>query len=599
MSRDHQQQPGAAQGQAGATSSHSGAASDEIAKGHLAVQHLEGGVFPRISTWAATAIEQQNFVAARAAAMQWYVNKPFLRTLAQSLDPRDRQVVRAQALLNDMAPLEAQLPDLFEVGFMDDEAATGRARWLARIGGAAPRKEEAAQRPRAATETPAAPPEAPPALQSPLRPENIRPDWLDWRVVATGVVGVGVIAWAEMERMQGNPVTRVPADIIHALVTSPEYTSGFAVGGVEGVWAALKDNAAIFVDIYDLVKDLVKTHLVSGDLGVLLAVRDKIMELIAAGRQVPAAISAFAERWNDNSDLHAQGHFQGHAVGYIAVQVLALVIGAIAPGGQYADVIRILKLATDPLGGLLEVATTAKAARAAKAATTVEHAVDGAVVGERAGLHAAEGAAAGERRLGSVFEEATAGGNEPTRPEPHAAGQHTQESAATATDHSVHEPTRAQEPTISASRAAEINFGIRDITSRQQAILAELPDVRSRFIDHKRRIRISDLADLTAKTGDEFTIFTRGPQRLIIRGDSLGVPLTVPEIEVLRDAGWRWSGHTHPGTSDLVLDASGHPGDRLVLEIMGQDQSLIMNSRGSRNLFDQADNTRIPERSRR
>ncbi|MBK9031010.1 MAG: hypothetical protein IPL61_06690 [Myxococcales bacterium] len=62
--------------------------------------------------------------------------------------------------------------------------------------------------------------------------------------------------------MRGNPVTRVPADIIHALVTSPEYTSGFAVGGVEGVWAALKDNAAIFVGIYDLVKDLVKTHLV-------------------------------------------------------------------------------------------------------------------------------------------------------------------------------------------------------------------------------------------------------------------------------------------------------------------------------------------------
>ncbi|MBK9031011.1 MAG: hypothetical protein IPL61_06695 [Myxococcales bacterium] len=108
--------------------------------------------------------------------------------------------------------------------------------------------------------------------------------------------------------------------------------------------------------------------------------------------------------------MHAQGRFQGPRRRLHRGQIAALVIGAIAPGSQYADVIRILKLATDPLGGLLEVATTAKAARAAKAATTVEHAVDGAVVGERAGLHAAEGAAAGERRLGSVFEEATAGG---------------------------------------------------------------------------------------------------------------------------------------------------------------------------------------------
>ena len=63
--------------------------------------------------------------------------------------------------------------------------------------------------------------------------------------------------------------------------------------------------------------------------------------------------------------------------------------------------------------------------------------------------------------------------------------------------------------------------------------------------------------------------------------------VTKPELIALRDGGWKWSGHTHPGVADLVLDASG--GDRVVLEIFGQQQSAITNSRGARNVFDRSD----------
>lgn len=48
-----------------------------------------------------------------------------------------------------------------------------------------------------------------------------------------------------------------------------------------------------------------------------------------------------------------------------------------------------------------------------------------------------------------------------------------------------------------------------------------------------------------------------------------------------------------PGTSDLVLGAPGIPGDRLVQDIFKQEQSLILNSAGIRNLFNMNDNIRI------
>lgn len=110
---------------------------------------------------------------------------------------------------------------------------------------------------------------------------------------------------------------------------------------------------------------------------------------------------------------------------------------------------------------------------------------------------------------------------------------------------------------------------------------------------------MNDLAALTAKTGDEFTVFTRGGERIIVRGTSSGVNMSIDELTTLKSEGWKWSGHTHPGTSDLVLNASGHPGDRMVLEIFEQERSLILNSRGARNVFDAGDDARVAEESAR
>ena len=49
----------------------------------------------------------------------------------------------------------------------------------------------------------------------------------------------------------------------------------------------------------------------------------------------------------------------------------------------------------------------------------------------------------------------------------------------------------------------------------------------------------------------------------------------------------------HPGVQDIVLNASGFPGDRQVLNELGQARSLILNSAGRRSIFDTQEDIRI------
>jgi len=138
-----------------------------------------------------------------------------------------------------------------------------------------------------------------------------------------------------------------------------------------------------------------------------------------------------------------------------------------------------------------------------------------------------------------------------------------------------------------------IYYGFAELSGRQVHILKQVPNSLSRAKFHKSKIKVSDLAALTAKTGDEFALFTCGSQRLLIRGESYGVPLTEKVIISLKKQSYKWSAHSHPGTSDSVLDASGKPGDKLVLELFEQKRSLILNSSGRRNVFDINNNWRV------
>ncbi len=122
-----------------------------------------------------------------------------------------------------------------------------------------------------------------------------------------------------------------------------------------------------------------------------------------------------------------------------------------------------------------------------------------------------------------------------------------------------------------------------ELNSRQQRLLEALPDFNSRVILTKDEVAMSDLAALTAKTGDEFALFTNHEERMVIRGNAVMVDIDTDMAEQLAAAGYKWSGHTHPGTDTNCLVSS--EGDRMILRAFKQEVSVIYNSKGQYSIF--------------
>lgn len=129
---------------------------------------------------------------------------------------------------------------------------------------------------------------------------------------------------------------------------------------------------------------------------------------------------------------------------------------------------------------------------------------------------------------------------------------------------------------------AVLTFGL-SLNNRQKRLLEKLPDFGSQAIVAKKSVRMADLAALTAETGVEYAMFTRKGKRLIIRGSVGMVDVTEELAKQLKNAGYRWSGHTHPGADPFCLMPSD--GDRLILRCFGQSYSSIYNSKGQKVIF--------------
>jgi A nuclease of the HNH/ENDO VII superfamily with conserved WHH len=121
--------------------------------------------------------------------------------------------------------------------------------------------------------------------------------------------------------------------------------------------------------------------------------------------------------------------------------------------------------------------------------------------------------------------------------------------------------------------------------ARQTGLLNRLPADGSRIVIGKGEVSIQDIAALTARTGDEFAIFTKGNERMILRGNGDRIEVSPQLLQQLKSEGWRWSAHSQPGTR--IGDAVASAADQRVLRELGQNQSLIVNSRGDANIFTQ------------
>jgi hypothetical protein len=78
-----------------------------------------------------------------------------------------------------------------------------------------------------------------------------------------------------------------------------------------------------------------------------------------------------------------------------------------------------------------------------------------------------------------------------------------------------------------------------------------------------------------ASPGAEFAMFTRGPERLVMRGNERTVNISPPDAAKLSARGYKWSGHTHPGYSLVASE-----GDYDVLAEFDQKRSVIYNING-------------------
>lgn len=116
------------------------------------------------------------------------------------------------------------------------------------------------------------------------------------------------------------------------------------------------------------------------------------------------------------------------------------------------------------------------------------------------------------------------------------------------------------------------------LNNRQQRLLEKLPEYDSQCSVKKKAVNMSDLSALTAETGSEFAMFTKGKERLIIRGNSTSVNVSRAYAKRLKLQGYRWSGHTHPGTDDFCLMPS--QGDKEILNEFEQECTVIYNSVG-------------------
>lgn len=130
---------------------------------------------------------------------------------------------------------------------------------------------------------------------------------------------------------------------------------------------------------------------------------------------------------------------------------------------------------------------------------------------------------------------------------------------------------------------AVITFGV-ELNNRQKKLLEQLTEFDSRIFTEKSSVNMADLSALTANIGHEFAMFTKGEERLIIRGNEYKVEIDVEAAKKLSSQGYRWSGHTHPGTDFLCMQPSD--GDYAVLDCFKQSNAVIYNSKGNFRTFE-------------
>lgn len=128
------------------------------------------------------------------------------------------------------------------------------------------------------------------------------------------------------------------------------------------------------------------------------------------------------------------------------------------------------------------------------------------------------------------------------------------------------------------------SYGKLSVT--QQRILTKLQNSMVCKFNKKSdniSIDMKDLSALTAYTGLEFSLFERNDCYVVAKGSETGLHLSADLSMKLIRGGFKWSGHTHPGDTQLCLIPS--EADFETLRKFKQKSSRIYNSVGKMYIF--------------
>ena len=125
-----------------------------------------------------------------------------------------------------------------------------------------------------------------------------------------------------------------------------------------------------------------------------------------------------------------------------------------------------------------------------------------------------------------------------------------------------------------------INAGA-PLSKKQSNLLNRLQNDGDLITVNKRDCGLKDIAALSAHEGVEFALLTRKGERMVFRGNDHHVnSLNGLTVQQYRDAGWKWSGHTHVYGGIIPSD-----GDQKILSLFGQQQSVIYDYSGAYFVF--------------
>lgn len=120
------------------------------------------------------------------------------------------------------------------------------------------------------------------------------------------------------------------------------------------------------------------------------------------------------------------------------------------------------------------------------------------------------------------------------------------------------------------------------LRSRQQKLLDKIPETKTWVEVRKKEVNLKDLRALTAKTGDEFAIFTGKHSKILFHGTSGSWFIPEDLWKEIQDNRYIWEGHSHPTTTNIKASADDV---RTLSNFTWQDKSYIIDLSGKTKSF--------------